>query len=91
MTLYYLAKPATINSSSTPSEIPEGFSRGLLVNFCLNQVFMVKAIRDPKFMELADKYGSLYESDLSDLILKHGNEHKIPYKPQDDMNLDLYL
>lgn len=89
--LYYLKNPTALTSASSPNELPEPFSRDLLVNFCLSQIFMVKAERDPKFVDMAGKYSRLYAEKLDGLLMAYGPERKVPTSVPDEMGLDGYL
>lgn len=89
--VYYLKQPTALTSASTPNELPESFSRDLLVNYALKHVFLVKAARDDRFTAFADAYDTAFNQAMDALTLSIGPERKTPTPIVDEMGLEGYL
>ena len=87
--VYYLKDPTAITASSSPSEIPEEFSKPLFTTYALKEIFLVKSVRDANMASFAQMYTNRFEQEMAKLIARLGPELRPAETVQDEMNLDV--
>jgi hypothetical protein len=86
--LYFLKQPTVLTSTSTPNELPDEFSRSLLIDYTLKEIFLVKSMRDPNFLKMFDMFNTMFEGELTKLDRRLGPERRPPVDTTDEMGLD---